>query len=154
MPPSYNSSKSSSKYSRNQPGSTNELEQVLFGCPLTDGRAGYWRRGGGVQIAPSTPPKPLNPPPPPKQHVYGVVLNFGLLNKASPAGSCCRRRRRSSRTLSHSSESLFRAPHYSTCLPAGLQPFDNIFINARRTDTEVYFCFRAIQQKNRRRNPR
>lgn len=57
VPPSYNSSKSSSKDSHNQPGSTNELEQVLFGCPLTDGRAGY----GGVEIAPSTPPNPAPP---------------------------------------------------------------------------------------------
>lgn len=62
----------------NQSCSTNTLEQVLFGTHwlMVDGGWGIENSAGGFFQAP-------------KKHIHSVVLNFGLSNNESLAGSCC-----------------------------------------------------------------
>lgn len=73
---SYSFNKSSTR-TCNQSGSTNELEQVLFGIHWLMAEPGWGIAGsdGFVQT--------------PNNHIHSVVLNFGLFNNAFLAGSCC-----------------------------------------------------------------
>lgn len=78
--PSYNFNKSSVR-TRNQSGSTNELEQVLFGT--------HWVMAGrGWGIAGSAGVPFFFSFQAPNNHIHSVVLNFGLFNNALVAGSC------------------------------------------------------------------
>lgn len=74
---SYSFNKSSTRAS-NQSCSTNTLEHVLFGTywMMVDGRWGIENSAGGFFK-------------PPNKHIHSVVLNFGLSNNASLAGSFC-----------------------------------------------------------------
>ena len=74
--PWYSFNKSSTR-TCNQSGSTNELEQVLFGSHWLMAELGWGIAGsaGFVQA--------------PNNHLHSVVLNFGLFNNAFLVGSCC-----------------------------------------------------------------
>lgn len=73
---SYSFNKSSTS-TCNQSGSTNELEQVLFGTHWLMAEPGWGIAGSaGFFHAPN-------------KHIHSVVLNFGLFNNAFFVGSCC-----------------------------------------------------------------